>query len=104
MLTYLSKCIIFKGDEQTRTNRTSLKSVIASTSPEETTTETSNHPLASQRHLPSYIQMKVNCHTYSVCTIYGGRVTIVAESREQAIRQFNRAFPHEKIVGVTFVY
>jgi len=46
----------------------------------------------------------VNCHTYEVCTVYGGRVTILAENRDQAIRQFNRAFPHEKIVGITFVY
>ena len=50
------------------------------------------------------MRKSVNCHTYEVCTVYGGRVTILAENRDQAIRQFNRAFPHEKIVGVTFVY
>jgi hypothetical protein len=50
------------------------------------------------------MQKSVNCHTYEVCTVYGGRVAILAESRAHAIRKFNQTYPHEKIVGVTFVY
>jgi hypothetical protein len=46
----------------------------------------------------------VNCHTYEVCTVYGGRVTIAAESRAHAIRKFNLFYPREEIVGVTFIY
>ena len=101
-LTYLSNWAILPADEQARANRTPPQGVVDSTTPEEITTKASDCLMASQRHLSRYIQMRVNCHTYEVCTVYGGRVTIVAESREQAIRTFNRTYPHEKIVGVTY--
>jgi hypothetical protein len=47
--------------------------------------------------------MKVKCKLYAICTQFGERVSILAESRAHALRKFEQTYPHEKVVGVTLM-
>ena len=47
--------------------------------------------------------MKVKCKLYAICTEFGERVSILAESRARALRKFEQTYPHERVVGVTLI-
>ena len=40
---------------------------------------------------------------YTICTEYGERVTIYANTESAAVRQFKRKYPSERIIGVTLM-